>query len=86
MCSSKLTSELLDECKGLARASYSRFSPGDWMLCKQQLVHFFMGRKVRVSLFLQQQIQAVDGTLSLNPGGALPEGADPPGTLRRFSC
>ena len=52
---------------------YGRFTFGDWILCKQQLVQFFQGRKVRVSLFLQQQFQATDGTLSLDPGGALPE-------------
>ena len=50
---------------------YGRFTVGDWILCKQQLIQFFQGRKVRVSLFLQQQFQATDGTLSLDAGGPL---------------
>ena len=84
MCDSKLTDELLDDTVARCERTYGRFTFGDWILCKQQLVQFFQGRKVRVSLFLQQQFQATDGTLSLDPGGALPEGADAPGTLRRF--
>jgi hypothetical protein len=40
-------------------------------------------RQVRVSLFLASGIQSMDGTIALHAGGAVPAGADVPGTIKR---
>ena len=85
MCHSHTTDELLNDCSARCLTLYGSFTSGDWLLCYQQLCNFFKGRKVRVSIFLQAQLQATDGTLSVNGHGPLPEGAQMPGTLRRFS-
>ncbi|KAJ1447832.1 organic solute transport protein 1-domain-containing protein [Pelagophyceae sp. CCMP2097] len=85
MCGSKVTDELMDACSGLCDSVYGNFSAGDWVACKQQLAQFFQGRKVRVSLFLQQDIQSQDGTLALDGAGPLPSGAEAPGTLRTYA-
>lgn len=80
MCSSPQTDGLLDYCLEQCATCYGRFSPGDWCLCRQQLLAFFSMRRVRVSIFLQRDLQHQDGTLILENGGPLCENALTPGT------
>lgn len=75
------TDRLLDECSATCAKVYGAFSDGDWLLCRQMLLQFFKGRKVRVSVFLQMQVQSSDGTLALDGRGPLPENARRPGTV-----
>ena len=77
MCASEITDSLLDYCLESCQTCYGRFSPGDWCLCRQQLLSFFSTRRVRVSIFLQRDLQGQDGTLRLEHGGPLTSGALP---------
>ena len=77
MCSSEVTDSLLDYCLESCQSCYGRFTPGDWCLCRQQLLAFFSTRRVRVSIFLQRDLQGQDGTLRLEHGGPLTNGALP---------
>ena len=75
MCASEVTDSLLDYCLDSCSKCYGRFTPGDWCLCRQQLLAFFSTRRVRVSIFLQRDLQGQDGTLRLEHGGPLCNGA-----------
>ena len=66
---------------GLLNSTYSGMAPGDWSLLKQQVAIFFQGKKVKVSLFLAGNIQAMDGTLSIDTSGRTAKGTPAPGTI-----
>ena len=44
-------------------------SGGEWVAVKQSLMRFFQGKRIKVSLFLQQSLQTVDGALVLKHQG-----------------
>lgn len=44
---------------------HEKLPVGELFIVKQFLCDFFQGRRVKVSLYLQTGIQAVDGTISL---------------------
>mmetsp|Transcript_29076 Transcript_29076/g.43011 ORF Transcript_29076/g.43011 Transcript_29076/m.43011 type:complete len:410 (+) Transcript_29076:31-1260(+) len=64
--------------------TFGRLSPGEWLLVRDQLLGFFKGRKIKVSLFLKSKIQKVDGTIVLSKGGPCPIGGEVPGQIRFF--
>jgi hypothetical protein len=70
----------IEKCIGL----YSGLSNGQWGLVKQSIFRFFQGKRIKVSLFLQQSLQSIDGALILNHQGELPFGTELPGTIRFF--
>ena len=45
-------------------------SGGEWVAVKQSLMRFFQGKRIKVSLFLQQSLQTVDGALVLKHQGS----------------
>lgn len=64
---------------------YTPLSHANWFNLQQTLLQFLQGRKVKVSLFLQQQLQTVSGVLVLNNHkGNLPHHAEKPGQIRYF--
>lgn len=63
---------------------YSRLSNGNWLLLEQALLKFFQDKKTKVSLFLQQELQATNGALILNNAGSLPFGTEVPGRIRYY--
>lgn len=63
---------------------YTNLSQGNWLLLQQTIFQFFQGRKVKVSLFLQQELQTMNGVLILKNAGKLPFDVDIPGTIRYF--
>jgi hypothetical protein len=63
---------------------YTALTYGDWILVQQTLLQFFYGRKVKVSLFLQQNMQGNDGRLILLNTGYLPYLAEKPGEIRYY--
>ena len=44
-------------------------SGGEWVAVKQSLMRFFQGKRIKVSLFLQQSLQTVEGALVLKHQG-----------------
>ena len=63
---------------------YTKLSYGNWLLLEQTLMQFFQGKKIKVSLFLQRNLQTMAGTLVLQNNGILPYGAELPGEVRYF--
>lgn len=63
---------------------YTKLSNGNWMLLEQVMMQFFQGRKIKVSLFLQRNLQTMTGSLVLENKGVLPFGTELPGEIRYF--
>eukprot|EP00428_Durinskia_dybowskii_P084392 CAMPEP_0170441914 /NCGR_PEP_ID=MMETSP0117_2-20130122/47144_1 /TAXON_ID=400756 /ORGANISM="Durinskia baltica, Strain CSIRO CS-38" /LENGTH=348 /DNA_ID=CAMNT_0010702479 /DNA_START=179 /DNA_END=1222 /DNA_ORIENTATION=- len=63
---------------------YTKLSNGNWVLLEQALMQFFQGKKIKVSLFLQRNLQSLTGTILLDARGRLPFGVELPGEVRYF--
>ncbi|KAM3595879.1 uncharacterized protein V6R79_004471 [Siganus canaliculatus] len=63
---------------------YSSLSEGEFQLLRQTLLIFFQDMHVRVSLFLQNQVQNPNGRFALSTSGPVPHGVDVPGLIRTF--
>ncbi len=63
---------------------YTKLSNGNWLLLEQVLLQFFQGKKIKVSLFLQRNLQTLQGSLVLNNKGKLPFRTELPGEIRYF--
>lgn len=56
---------------------------GEWLLVRQSLYSFVQGRKIKVSLFLQNSMQNLDGSFMLScKTGPMPLGSEKPGKIR----
>lgn len=65
---------------------YGNLSAGQWLLLRQSLLRFLQGKKIKVSLFLQQGLQTVEGSLVVDLGGKLPYGTEMPGKHRVYEA
>jgi hypothetical protein len=63
---------------------YSQLSIANWMMLQQTIFQFYQGKRIKVSLFLQQNLQTTTGVLILNNSGCLPQGTEVPGKIRYF--
>ena len=63
---------------------YSQLTNGEWIQLEQVILSFFQGKKIKVSLFLQQNLQTLTGTLILSNNGSLPFGIQRPGVISYF--
>lgn len=77
---------LLESARALTIERYGPMSVGCWTLVRQTLARFFQDRKVKVSLFLQDNIQLADGAFVLSAAGALPACTATPGSIRCDEC
>lgn len=84
MVRSEGVSELIQVAINKAIDMYTNLSSGNWLLLEQALMQFFQGKKIKVSLFLQRNLQTMTGSLVLNTTGVLPYGTDLPGEVRYF--
>eukprot|EP00343_Euplotes_focardii_P011635 CAMPEP_0205832014 /NCGR_PEP_ID=MMETSP0206-20130828/45764_1 /ASSEMBLY_ACC=CAM_ASM_000279 /TAXON_ID=36767 /ORGANISM="Euplotes focardii, Strain TN1" /LENGTH=354 /DNA_ID=CAMNT_0053137171 /DNA_START=41 /DNA_END=1101 /DNA_ORIENTATION=- len=68
--------QLINMCKG--------FTAYDFTMIKQNLLSFFQDRHVKVSLFIQEKIQSLDGTLNIFHTGIGPIYSQKPGVVTYF--
>jgi hypothetical protein len=61
--------ELVDNAIMMSVQTYGNLSYGNFHLLKQLLTRFFQDRRVKVSLFLQDGLQNMDGTIVINTNG-----------------
>jgi len=76
--------KLVDNAQKIFVEQYKDLNTGQLMALRQALCRFFQERKVKVSLFLQDQIQSLDGAIIISHEGPLPIGTQLPGTIRYF--
>ena len=65
-----------------ALSMYAGLSDGHWIRLKSTVLRFFQGKKVKVSLFLQNGKQLDDGEFVLGPPMRLAHGVHRPGCIR----
>lgn len=65
-------------------STYSTLTDGQWTMIKYSLLCFLQDQKIKVSLFLQQNLQTMDGVLIVSNEGNLPYGIEIPGTIRYY--
>ncbi|KAJ1418022.1 organic solute transport protein 1-domain-containing protein [Ochromonadaceae sp. CCMP2298] len=84
MVMSEGVSELIQAAMSSCMRLYSSLNQGNWLLLEQVLLQFFQDKRIKVSLFLQRNMQSMTGTLMLTNTGNLPPGTHTPGTIRHF--
>ena len=57
----------------------------DWTIVRQQLYKFFEDRHIKVSLFIQDKIQGLDGTIYLDFCDVGPQFSVKPGQIKFFN-
>jgi len=63
---------------------YGNFSSLQWLSLKQSLYLYFQGKRIKISLFLQQNIQNLDGNFLFDNNPKLPYGTEKPGKVRSY--
>lgn len=66
-------------------AMFANMGIGDLYLLRYTLCRFFQDRRVKVSLFLSDNLQAQDGSIIHTHAGRLPRHTEKPGIIRYFS-
>lgn len=84
MVKSESVNKLVQLAINKSISMYSQLSNGNWLLLQQVIYQFFQGKKIKVSLFLQQNLQSLNGTLILNNKGVLPYGTEKPGSITYY--
>ena len=62
----------------------SDYKAYDWQIVRQQMYKFFEDRHIKVSLFIQDKIQGLDGTIYLDFCGVGPKNSQKPGMMTFF--
>ena len=84
VCNSKISSDLIDETVEKLQDTYTHFSDAQWMAVKIELLRFMQDRKVKVSLFLQKNMQNMNGDLIPENVPRLPYGVSAPGEIKYY--
>lgn len=77
--------EFVNAARDYFTAMCKNFTGYDYMIIKQQLLSFFQDRHIKVSLFIQEQIQGLDGTLFIGYTDIGPVFSRQPGPITYFS-
>ncbi|CAM9631622.1 unnamed protein product, partial [Chrysoparadoxa australica] len=72
---------LVDAAVDKVISVYGSLDNGAWLGLWQAMLKFFQGCRIKVSLFLQNNIQRMDATILWRPTGPIPKGSDLPGRL-----
>lgn len=75
----------IDDCKTLFVNMCKGFTAYDFTMIKQNLLAFFQDRHVKVSLFIQEKIQSLDGTLNIFYTGIGPIFSQKPGKVTYYN-
>lgn len=78
--------DLVDVAIAQLIAKYTAMSKGQFHQLRISLMKYLQGKKVKVSLFLQQGMQTLDGQLVLNNDGFMPLGTELPGSVRFYDA
>ncbi|XP_052709052.1 protein OSCP1-like isoform X4 [Crassostrea angulata] len=76
----------VDHVYRLLIQTFGSLSNGEFQLIRQTLLNFFQDMHIRVSIFLKDKVQNSNGRFVLPTGGAVPYGAEVPGTIKLFNA
>ncbi|XP_039275383.1 protein OSCP1 [Nilaparvata lugens] len=74
----------LDSAYFLVIKTYGQMSFGELQRVRYNILNFLQDTRVRVSIFLRQNIQNNDGTFRIPPSCTIPYGNEVPGSIRVF--
>ncbi|RZF48304.1 hypothetical protein LSTR_LSTR010267 [Laodelphax striatellus] len=74
----------LDSAYFLVIKTYGQMSFGELQRVRYNILNFLQDTRVRVSIFLRQNIQNNDGTFRIPPACTIPYGNEVPGSIRVF--
>jgi len=75
---------LVTDTINLLQSTTATFGSYDYIVVRQSLLKFFQGKHIKVSLFIQDSIQSLDGTLFIDFGGYGPPFGEKPGNVTIF--
>lgn len=75
---------LVNETMAFFKSLSQSFKAYDYMIVKQQLCKFFQDRHTKVSLFIQDGIQALDGMVYINFAEEGVMFGERPGTVKMY--
>eukprot|EP00002_Diphylleia_rotans_P010700 TRINITY_DN2123_c0_g1_i1.p2 TRINITY_DN2123_c0_g1~~TRINITY_DN2123_c0_g1_i1.p2 ORF type:complete len:357 (-),score=84.53 TRINITY_DN2123_c0_g1_i1:1646-2716(-) len=78
------TAALIENVRQNFAEKYSHLTIGDYSLLRQTLLQFFLNRRIKVSLFLQEGLQNKDGSIVLDPTPVMPSEIEVPGSIKLF--
>ncbi|XP_048767277.1 protein OSCP1-like isoform X2 [Ostrea edulis] len=76
----------VDHVYRLLIETFGSLSMGEFQLIRQTLLNFFQDMHIRVSIFLKDKVQNSNGRFVLPVGGAVPYGAELPGSIKLFNA
>eukprot|EP00656_Telonema_subtile_P044069 TRINITY_DN50373_c0_g1_i1.p1 TRINITY_DN50373_c0_g1~~TRINITY_DN50373_c0_g1_i1.p1 ORF type:complete len:418 (-),score=126.32 TRINITY_DN50373_c0_g1_i1:9-1262(-) len=86
LCRDPAVLQLIDSTVGQLEERYSSMGTGELLELRQVLCGFFQDKHVKVSLFLQDQVQVSEGVFAISPGGPAPPSSLPVGTIKYFDA
>ena len=84
ICKSTISGELIDATIEKLTNTYTSFTDAQWMTVKIELLKYMQDRKVKVSLFLQKNMQGLNGELMPEASPRLPFGTGMPGEITYY--
>lgn len=73
--------DIVTDCEKLIHEHYGCMKMADYRSLRLEIANFLQDRKVKISLFLQDETQNMDGSIVVPLGGVLPFNALPPGGI-----
>ena len=74
----------LNECISNFNKDYSQLTPYDYVILKQTLLRFLQGKNVKVSIFIQDNLQSNNSTIYLPMNEKAPPLVNKPGVIKEF--
>lgn len=86
VASSPVTSYLVDTTHSKLITTYGRLPSHEMQLLRFSILNFFQDLKIRVSVFLKEQLQHPNGIFVSTHGGPIPHGIEIPGVIKEFDA
>jgi len=79
------TIKLVENTRKLFKERYSNLSVNDYFIMRREILRYMQDKTIRVSVFLQDEIQNIDGRIIVDNSGPGGIGGEMPGKVRYFS-
>jgi hypothetical protein len=79
------TIKLVENTRKLFKERYSNLNVNDYCIMRREILRYMQDKTIRVSVFLQDEIQNIDGRIIVDNSGPGGIGGEMPGKVRYFS-
>jgi len=77
--------KLIENARKVFRERYATLNSNDYLMIRRELLRYMQDKTIRVSVFLQDEIQNIDGRIIVDNSGFGAIGAEMPGKVRYYS-